>query len=73
VQIRALERAMVLLSLDNLLTYPWIKERVLAGKLTINGWYFDFASGALEVFNPNTHTFEPVSWEEGSEPKLPSA
>jgi carbonic anhydrase len=57
---------MVLLSLENLLTYPWVKDKVLAGKISINGWYFDFQTGSLEVFNPTSHTFETVSSAEST-------
>ncbi len=44
---RYAERAAVLVSLRNLSTYPWIAERVAAGKLALHGWYFDFTWGVL--------------------------
>ncbi|MFG1416841.1 carbonic anhydrase [Xanthobacter sp. V0B-10] len=41
------ERASVLGSLDNLMTYPWVRERVEAGTLRLHGWWFDLDSGDL--------------------------
>lgn len=44
---RQAERAGVLVSLSNLLTYPWIAERVAAGRISLHGWFFDFVWGVL--------------------------
>ncbi len=41
------ERASILGSLDNLMTYPWVRERVEAGTLSLHGWWFDLDSGDL--------------------------
>ncbi len=54
---RACEEAALLVSIDNLLTFPWIKERVDAGTLAIHGWYFDLHSGQLLAFDPNCGEF----------------
>ncbi len=43
------EREVVKLSLRNLLTFPWIAERVAAGTLRLDGALFDIRSGVLEV------------------------
>lgn len=63
-QCRAAELASILHSLDNLLTYPWIKRRVEAGKLALHGWYFDLGSGTLLAYSPRKQEFlsivEPV-------------
>ncbi len=44
---RQAEQATVLASLRNLITYPFIEERVSAGKLKLHGWYFHFGWGVL--------------------------
>jgi carbonic anhydrase len=44
---RHAEKASVLVSLRNLMTYPWIVEQVSAGRLALHGWYFDFTLGVL--------------------------
>ncbi|BDV42891.1 carbonic anhydrase [Geotalea uraniireducens] len=58
-QDRACEQAAILVSLENLLTFPWIRERVEAGNLWLHGWYFDIATGQLLCYNPQAAAFEP--------------
>jgi carbonic anhydrase len=41
------EKASIEISLNNLMTFPWIKERYDAGKIFVHGWYFDIDSGCL--------------------------
>lgn len=41
------EKASIQISLDNLMTFPWIKERFDAKTLFIHGWYFDIDTGSL--------------------------
>ena len=59
-QARACEQAAILVSLENLMTYPWIAERVAAGAMHLHGWYFDIAQGALLSYQPARHGFEPI-------------
>jgi carbonic anhydrase len=54
------ERASIRGSLDNLLTYPWIKERVDAGNLQLHGWWFDLENGDLWATDANNSVFLPV-------------
>ena len=42
------EKAALKLSLKNLMTFPWIAERVEAGKLQLHGWYYDLATSTIE-------------------------
>jgi carbonic anhydrase len=46
-QERACEQRAILVSLGNLMTFPWIRERVDNGALTLHGWYFDIERGQL--------------------------
>lgn len=57
---RACEQASILVSLGNLMTYPWIKARVEAEKLTLHGWYFDMARGELLEYQPETGLFKTL-------------
>jgi carbonic anhydrase len=41
------------LSLDNLLTFPWIADRVAAGSLRLHGTHLDLASGVLRLLDGN--------------------
>ncbi len=46
-QRRNVEREAVKVSLDNLLTFPWVKRRVEIGLLLLHGWLFDLEAGEL--------------------------
>ena len=59
VQTRACEQAAITLSLGNLLSFPWIRERVEAGTLALHGWYFDIDAGELLAYSRETGTFAP--------------
>ncbi|MBM3561466.1 MAG: carbonic anhydrase [Alphaproteobacteria bacterium] len=41
------ETGVVKLTLANLLSFPWIAEAVLAGRLALHGFHFDIHTGAL--------------------------
>lgn len=43
------EHETIKLSLENLLTFPWIASRVAAGTLRLSGAHFDIRSGVLSV------------------------
>jgi carbonic anhydrase len=43
------EQEVVRLSLANLLTFPWIREAVTAGRLSLHGFRFDIRTGALTM------------------------
>jgi carbonic anhydrase len=59
-QIRACEMAAILVSLDNLMSFPFITEQVAAGALALHGWYFSIAEGALYDFDPESNRFRPL-------------
>lgn len=46
------EREVIKVSLQNLMTYPWIAERVASGKLKLHGAWFAIHSGALLTLQP---------------------
>jgi len=56
-----LEQASVVLTLANLMTFPWIESRVRAGKLQLLGAYFDVATGRLSAYDRGGRTFIPVA------------
>jgi len=59
-QTRACEAAAIIVSLDNLMTFPFIAERVEAGELALIGWYFDIDKGALYDFDQENNMFQPL-------------
>ncbi|MEQ1754818.1 MAG: carbonic anhydrase [Micropepsaceae bacterium] len=41
------ELAVIHNSINNLMTYPWVKSGVSTGELRLHGWHFDFENGKL--------------------------
>lgn len=48
-------------SLNNLMTFPWIKERVISGQLKLHGWRYDLYSSELCALNEDSHSFIRIS------------
>ncbi len=46
---RMCEQEAVKTSLANLMTFPWVAERVRDGKLELHGWYFDLETASLFI------------------------
>lgn len=67
-QARACEQAAILISLENLMTYPWIARRVAAGSLHLHGWYFDIEEGSLLCYAPMSNAFEPINAGSSEQP-----
>jgi len=44
---RLVEQAGLKVSLENLMTFPWVRERVEAGNLSLHGWWFNLEKGEL--------------------------
>ena len=56
---QACEHEIVRLSLDNLMSFRWVREPVEAGRLTLHGFYFSIATGTLMMLGPDGR-FAPV-------------
>jgi carbonic anhydrase len=57
-QISALERQAVLISLENLMTFPFVAAKVEAGEMTLHGLVHDIAEGHL--MQVDTTGFAPI-------------
>ncbi len=62
-QLRLLEEESIKTSLANLLTFPWIEERVRDGRLRLHGWHFDINDGNTYVYVPEQDAFLPLTLE----------
>ena len=60
-QARFCEQESVRLSLANLMTFPWIRERVEDGRLSIHGWYFDIADASMYRYDPAASGFREIT------------
>lgn len=47
-------------SLQNLLTFSWIKERVQSGKLSVQAWYFDLATGTIWAYDQSSQQWQEL-------------
>ncbi len=59
-RISELEREGIRISLANLMTFPFVREAVEAGNLTLHGLWKDIGEGRLDYLDPETGTFLPV-------------
>lgn len=58
-QVRALEKQAVVVSLENLMTFPFVAQAVADDRLTLHGLWNNTGEGALEQFDP-ARGFIPV-------------
>lgn len=52
------EKEAIKTSLTNLMSFPWIKEKVEQKSLKLHGWYFCVETGELSALNSKTNQFE---------------
>jgi len=57
---RLCEQETVAISLSNLMTFPWLHERVEQKRLMLYGWWFNLESGELFRLDPASNTFVEV-------------
>lgn len=57
---RASEQQAILCSLDNLMTFSWVREGVVAGALELHGWYFDIEHGQLLRYDAANRSFKAL-------------
>lgn len=57
----ACEQESLIVSIKNLMTYPYIVKRMKENKLNIFGWHFNIETGDIMAFDPDTKFFEPIS------------
>lgn len=56
-QISALERKSVLVSLGNLMTFPFISERVESNELSLHGLLWNIRDGHMECYDGSAGAF----------------
>ena len=59
-QIDQLQEESIKISLDNLLSFPYVKKAVDQKKLSIHGLIYDIGLGELKFLNPLTDKFESI-------------
>lgn len=56
-KLKLCEEKSLLVSLENLMTFPWIKDKVEKKLLCVHAWRFDLVKGIIQAYDPNLETF----------------
>ena len=56
---RAMEQEAVKVSIDNLRSFPWIREKEAAGTLALRGAFFAISDGVLHLLDERSGQFLP--------------
>lgn len=56
----ALEKEAILISLENLMSFPFVKSLVERDEMTLHGLWNDIGDGSLEQYDPATRQFLPI-------------
>jgi len=59
--LRLTEKLSVVTQIENLLTYPYVKEKVDAGTLHIHGWVYDIETGQIEYYDPDESVYRSLN------------
>jgi carbonic anhydrase len=59
-QARNMEKAAVIFSLENLMTYDVVRDAVAAGKVKLHGWVLDTGNRLIWEMDPETKEFRPM-------------
>lgn len=46
---------------ENLMTYPYVKQKLKNEELFVHGWYYDIETGHIDYYDPDTYQFSPLS------------
>jgi len=60
-RVKTCEQRAILISLNNLVSFPWARDAVRDGKLALHGWYFDIKSGNLSEYDWEAEKFEEIT------------
>ena len=66
-----MEKASIVNTLDNLMTFPRLRKLIERGAVTLHGAYFGVATGELSVLDQATGEFRPVAQMITAKPKYP--
>ncbi|TNE62767.1 MAG: carbonic anhydrase [Alphaproteobacteria bacterium] len=59
-KLRLAEMEGVLVSIRYLAGYPWVRQAIEAGTLSLHAWYFHVDSGELRSYRPEEGRFKPL-------------
>ncbi len=59
-KLEALEKQGVLISLENLMTFPFVRDAIANDTLALHGIWNDIRNGGLQYYDPESDNFRPV-------------
>jgi len=59
-QFQALEKVGVQVSLENLMSFPFVADRVKSGELTLHGLWYDIRDGIVESYVAESDSFQRI-------------
>ena len=59
-QLRALEMEAVVVSLENVMTFPFVRESVEKEELSLHGLWTDIGEGGLMQYEAGSNTFQSI-------------
>ena len=54
------ERRATLISMNNLMGFPWVHDALLEKTVKVHAWHFDIGSGILQEYNVDSEEFEEL-------------
>lgn len=70
-EVNQLSQLNVLLQMENVMTYPVVRERVAAGNLTVHGWWFDISQADVYFFEDQQKKFILIDEEHANQVLMP--
>ncbi|SFV50173.1 Carbonic anhydrase [hydrothermal vent metagenome] len=58
--LRLTEKLSIINQIENILTYPQVKERFEKGDIHIHGWYYHIENGKIEYYDADSYAFVPL-------------
>ncbi len=58
---KATEKNSIICQLENLITYPAIKRKVLTKEITIHGWYYNLIDGSIEFYDQISKEYKDIN------------
>lgn len=52
------EQLSVVTQIENLFTYPYVRDKVEGGRLHLHGWMYDIETGGITHYNPDKRCFQ---------------
>jgi len=65
--LRLTEKLSVVFQIENLLTYPYVKDGVKNGTIHIHAWIYDIHNGSIEYYDPDESNFKSLEVLENKE------